>query len=80
MTDTPDQASRPLQLFMRIPVIGWITKDLLFGAEENIYYFLVILLTLVVVLVMNFGLPALAMSALFMVPIYMCLLIAITRG
>lgn len=80
MTDTPDRASPGLKLFMRIPVIGWITRDLLFGDADNIYYALVILLTLVVLLVMNFGLPALAMSALAIVPVFMGVLIAITRG
>lgn len=80
MTDTPDRAGPALQLFMRVPVLGWIAKDLFFGASDNIYYFLVILLTIEVVLIMTYGLPALAMSALAMVPIYMGILIAITRG
>lgn len=80
MTDTVDRPSLGLRLFLSIPLIGTIARDLLYGDADNIYYFLVILLTIEVVLVMTYGLPALAMTALAAVPVYMVILILITRG
>ncbi|MDA7426941.1 hypothetical protein PGB28_00620 [Primorskyibacter aestuariivivens] len=69
-----------LRLLLSLPIIGRIASDLLYGDKDNIYYFLVILLTIEVVLIMTWGLPALAMSALAMVPICVTLLVILTRG
>ncbi|TNF23030.1 MAG: hypothetical protein EP318_01415 [Rhodobacteraceae bacterium] len=80
MTDIPDHAGPGLRFLLRVPVLGWIARDLLYGARDNIYYFLVILLTMEILLIMAYGLPALALSALALVPIVMGLLIAVTRG
>ena len=87
MTDltapTQHPVARPplaLRCLLSLPIIGRIAGDLLYGDKDNIYYFLVILLTIEVVLIMTYGLPALAMSALAMVPICVTLLVILTRG
>ena len=63
----------------RIPVIGALARDIA-RDPDTIFYVLVILLTLLVLAVMTWGLVALAMTALAMVPVIFVLLIAITRG
>ena len=69
-----------LRLLLSLPLIGRIAGDLLYGDKDNIYYFLVILLTIEVLMIRTYGLPALAMSALAMVPICVTLLVVLTRG
>jgi hypothetical protein len=62
-----------------IPVFGWIARDIARG-PDNIWYALVILLTLLVLAVKAWGLVALALGALAAVPVMFVVLIAITRG
>ncbi|MGB3315037.1 MAG: hypothetical protein WBB85_11545, partial [Albidovulum sp.] len=64
--------------YFAIPVIGWIARDLIHGTKDNILYFLVILLTLLVLAVKTWGLVALAMTALATVPLIFATLILIT--
>lgn len=66
--------------YFSIPVLGWIAHDLTYGTKDNILYFLVILLTLVVLAVKTWGLVALAMIALATVPVIFATLILITLG
>ena len=68
-----------LRLLHAIPVVGTIARDIAKGVD-NVYYALVILLTVVVLAVQAWGLVALAMTALMAVPVMFVLLILITRG
>lgn len=80
ITHNPEQRSTLRRALFAIPVIGWIARDLLEGAADNIYYLLAAFVSLVVVAVMTWGLPALAMTALAMVPVMFVVLILITVG
>lgn len=63
----------------RLPLIGFIARDI--ARDINvIFYMLTIVVTLVTLAVMQWGVVALAMVALAMVPVMFCILIAITRG
>jgi hypothetical protein len=66
--------------YFRIPLLGWIARDLVHGGRENILYFLVILLTLLVLAVKTWGLVALGLTALATVPVIFATLILITIG
>lgn len=77
--------SEPAQIARRspvyaVPVFGWIARDLKEGGPDTIYYLLVALLTMLVLAVKTWGLVALTMTALAMVPVVMVLLILITVG
>ncbi len=63
-----------------LPILGWIAHDIAHKGEENIYYALVILLTVLALAVKTWGLVALGLTGVAMVPVMMVLLIAITRG
>ena len=66
----------PLQrALFSVPIIGWFARDIAFGDHDNVYYFLVILLTLVVLSVATWGLPALVVKALIYVPIHILLMV-----
>lgn len=78
LTDLPPSLPWYARLFYKLPVIGWLARDVAFGDEENIYYFLVILLTVVVLATATWGLPALVMTALAYVPIHFALMIMIS--
>jgi len=66
--------------YFRIPLFGWIARDLVHGGRENILYFIVILLTLLVLAVKTWGLVALGLTALATVPLIFATLILITLG
>jgi hypothetical protein len=66
--------------FYAVPVLGWIARDVATKGDENIWYALVIFLTCVVLAVQTWGVVALSMIALAMVPVMFILLIRITLG
>ncbi|PZQ96909.1 MAG: hypothetical protein DI533_15220 [Cereibacter sphaeroides] len=76
MTTRPSAASK---FFYRIPVIGWIARDISRDIN-NIWYALVIVVTAVFLAVWAWGIVALAMVALATVPVIFALLLAITFG
>ncbi|WP_166416447.1 hypothetical protein [Cochlodiniinecator piscidefendens] len=76
---TPDQLSAGTRLFLRLPVVGWIAKDLLFGDKNNIWYLLVALISAWASSTIIFGIPGLYIPAVFSVPVIFFLLYLITR-
>ena len=76
-TDTVIPRRRGLYAF---PILGRIAHDVAHGPEDTIWYALTIFLTLVVLAVMQWGIVALAMTALALVPVMLSILILITRG
>jgi lysylphosphatidylglycerol synthetase-like protein (DUF2156 family) len=65
--------------FHRIPVLGWMARDISKDID-NIWYALVIALTALVLAFNAWGLVALAMAALALAPVMFVLLILISRG
>ncbi|MDZ4134875.1 MAG: hypothetical protein U1D06_04665 [Paracoccaceae bacterium] len=81
---TLDQSNQPrpgpiLRAIHALPVLGIIARDIA-KSSENIFYALMILVTLVVVAVKIWGIAALAMAALACVPVMFAVLVLITRG
>lgn len=72
--------ARPRHWFYRIPVAGWIARDLIHGDEDNIWYFLAMIVSLAGIATLIWGLPALVLMAKVAVPVCFVLLILITRG
>lgn len=69
-----------LPWYYRIPVFGWIAKDLVHGSRDNILYFHVIAITALVLAMKTWGLVALGLTALATVPVIFAVLILITIG
>jgi hypothetical protein len=65
--------------FFRVPVVGWIARDIA-RDPDSIWYALVILLTILILAVKTWGLVALSLTAVAMVPVMFVILIAITQG
>ena len=79
---TPSIPARPhiaLRLLYAVPLLGTIARDISKGVD-NLFCALLILVTLVVLAVNIWGVVALAMAALLMVPVMFVLLILISRG
>jgi hypothetical protein len=74
------RTSRARRAFYSVPVIGWIARDLFEGDADVIYYLLAAVLSLWAIAVMTWGLPALTLPALFMVPVIVVCLLLITVG
>jgi hypothetical protein len=63
----------------RIPVLGWVARDIA-RDPDSVWYALVILLTLLILAFKTWGLVALTLAAVGMVPLMFVILIAITQG
>jgi len=68
-----------LWVLRKIPVVRHVIRDIE-RDQTTIYYLLVALLTVLVLCIKAWGVVALAMAALIMVPIMFICLIAITLG
>ncbi len=79
MTHLPLVAPRR-RWFHHIPVLGWVAYDLSHGPDDTIWYALTILATLLIVAIKTWGLVALTMTALTMVPVMFVILVLITVG
>ncbi|MDW4548021.1 hypothetical protein R5H32_01515 [Defluviimonas sp. D31] len=77
---TPMPLAPRLPWYYSVPVLGWIARDLVHGTPDNLWYFLTILATLMVLAVKTWGLVALGLTALTMVPVMFVVLIMITLG
>jgi hypothetical protein len=62
-----------------IPVLGWMARDIA-RDPDSIWYALVILLTILILAVKTWGLVALTLTAVALVPVMFVLLICITQG
>ncbi|WP_102226006.1 hypothetical protein [Acidimangrovimonas sediminis] len=66
--------------FFALPILGWIASDIAHRGHENIWYAIGGAVSLVAIATMMFGVVALSMTALALVPVMMITLIAITNG
>lgn len=71
-------AGRPW--YFRIPILGHFARDLSEDFHGNIWYFLTMVVSLTVIAVATWGLPALGLIALATVPVIFLVLILISRG
>ena len=79
MTLATTNAPSPLgRLARAVPVLGQVIRDIE-RDTNSIYYLLVILLTALVLAIQTWGLPALVLTALALVPVMFVLLIFIAR-
>ncbi len=79
MTPKLTRAPLALRILYAIPLLGQIARDIATD-KDSIFYALMIFVTVVVLAVKTWGIVALAMSALSLVPIVFVLLLMITRG
>jgi len=82
MTQRPDQPrlTRVERLVYAVPILGWMLKDVVHGAPDNIWYFLAAILSLWIIAIMTFGFPAVILPMVVLVPGIFLLLVTITRG
>jgi hypothetical protein len=74
------QTARPslaLRLLYAVPLIGWIARDIARDVN-NVFYALVILITVEVIAVKLWGLVALTLTALCIVPLMFLFFVAIS--
>ncbi|MFC7703941.1 hypothetical protein ACFQXB_07015 [Plastorhodobacter daqingensis] len=69
----------PSPWYYRIPVFGWIARDLN-REEDSIWYLLVAILSLWAIAVMTWGLPALYLPAVMAAPVCLLLLVLVSLG
>ncbi len=75
LTPIPPRTPLAARALLSLPLIGWIARDVAFGDKDNIWYALVILLTTAILSLATWGLPALVMMALLLVPVCFGLII-----
>ncbi len=69
-----------LRTFYKIPVIGWIARDLIEGDADNFWYLLAAIVCLWIIAVMTWGLPALYLPAVLLAPLALLMLVLLTFG
>lgn len=67
-------------LIYRLPVLGRIVREVADGDADNKWYLLVALLSLLVLAVATWGLPALVLTAVVAAPLCILMLVLITLG
>ena len=67
-------------LIYRLPVLGRIFREVAEGDADNKWYLLAALLSLLVLAVSIWGLPALALTAVAAAPLCVLMLVLITLG
>ncbi|MBN8630689.1 MAG: hypothetical protein J0L76_07530 [Rhodobacterales bacterium] len=79
MTATVLASPSPVSRFFRaVPVVGRVIRDVERDFDA-VYYLLTILVTAVVLAVQTWGLPALVLTALALVPVMFILLVILAR-
>jgi len=78
--DLPTRPSIWLRLFLAIPVIGWVARDLLYGDKDTIWYALIAFVSLWMSSALVFGLPGLYLPALALVPVMFLLIVIYAWG
>ena len=68
------------RILFSIPILGWMLKDVMHGDSDNIYFFLLAIVSLWGIAILQFGLLGLMIPALVLVPVVFLTLIVITRG
>lgn len=76
MAYMPDNAP----LIYRVPFLGRIVREVAEGDADNKWYLIVGLLCLLALAVAQWGLPALALTAVALAPVCLVMLVLITRG
>lgn len=77
LSTDPPAPTRLMRLFFAVPVLGWIAHDIS-RDTENVFYALAIVVLALVLAVKLWGLAALTLTALALVPVIFVLLITIT--
>lgn len=79
---TPIPPATPVlkRALLQIPVLGWIARDVLFGDRDNIWYALVIVLTGLILALSTWGIAALVVTCVALVPVIFATLILISWG
>lgn len=82
MTTAATPPSLPLwqRVFFKIPVIGWVARDLLFGDKNNVWFAIIGFVSLWMSAALTFGLPGLYLPAVALVPVIFIVLLLITKG
>lgn len=73
-------ADAPRGLIYRLPILGWFARDLARDFHGNIYYFLLIVVTALVLAVKTWGLVALGLTAVCLTPVIFVVLLTLTVG
>lgn len=63
-----------------VPIIGRMLREVVHGDKDNIYYFIVTILTLWLVAILTWGYAAFIVPLLFAVPSMFVVLVLITVG
>ncbi|WP_299627134.1 hypothetical protein [uncultured Tateyamaria sp.] len=68
------------RIVLRIPVLGRMLREVMYGDKDNIYYFLFTIFTLWFLAILTWGYAAFIVPMLFVVPSMFVVLILITQG
>lgn len=80
MTTTASTPSLFERIVFRVPVLGRMLREVVYGDKDNIYYFLFTVFTLWFLAIATWGYAAFIIPVLMAVPSMFMVLILITQG
>lgn len=78
LATTPPRPPVWQRFMFAVPVLGWIAKDVLHGDRANLWFAIILFVSLWLISAMTFGLPGLYIPAVLLVPFIFVLLVCIT--
>ena len=80
LTPVPRNLPWYAKLFFAIPVLGWMARDVVFGKSDNIPYAIIAIVSIWAMAIGTWGVVALYLPMVALVPVMFLLLVLITRG
>lgn len=80
LTPIPPAVPWYSKALLQLPILGWLLRDVLFGTKDNLWYALMIVATVWILAIGQWGLVAFTLPFVAFVPFYFVVLILITRG
>lgn len=80
LTPIPPKLPWYARAFYSIPLLGWIARDVAFGSRDNIWYAIVIAVTVWSLSIAQWGLVALTLPFVMAVPLIFVTLVIIASG
>ncbi|MEM6889224.1 MAG: hypothetical protein AAF636_13910 [Pseudomonadota bacterium] len=66
------------RLFFAVPILGWVARDVAFGDRNNLWFAIILFVSLWLISALTFGLPGLYIPAVALVPVIFVTLVVIT--
>ncbi|EKE44453.1 hypothetical protein OCGS_1291 [Oceaniovalibus guishaninsula JLT2003] len=80
LTPIPPRTPLHLRILLHVPVLGWMARDVLFGDRNNLWFALIAIVSVWIMAIAAWGIVAVYLPVVFLVPAVFVLLFLVTNG